>query len=544
MLSPTADPAPTLTDRLALRVLQAGALASVLAVVPYFAFELDRFYVPKEFVLHATACLTALLTLRHAGRMQVTRVDKWLGLFFVAGIVSALLAPNGWNAARTLALTASGLAVFWSARSLRAAGLATPLVGALVLAVVVAALTALLQAYGLRTDFFSTNRAPGGTLGNRNAIGHIVALGFPLVVLMALETRRPSRFGLSALSALLCIAALVLTRSRAAWLGLGIVLMVLLVGLLVVAFRHHAWRVPVRFGLLVGAMALGAGVALLLPNTLRWNSDTPYLETVRGVTNYRDGSGQGRLIQYRRSLAMTLHHPVFGVGPGNWPVVYPEFAARRDPSMSGRHAGRTANPWPSSDAVAVTAERGLLGLIPLGLALLLLVARSLRVVWSATTREEAMRACVLLAVLAGAFTCGLFDAVLLLAWPMLIVAAAAGMLWPSADPPVTTPVDSPAAVPAPHPHAWRAGLMLALMGVACGGGAMLSAQQLAAMSIFSHAQNRTDLERAARLDPGNYRIRLQLAQRGPRASRCEHAQAAHALFPNADAARRLAQRCR
>lgn len=85
---------------------------------------------------------------------------------------------------------------------------------------------------------------------------------------------------------------------------------------------------------------------------------------------------------------------------------------------------------------------------------------------------------------------------------------------------------------------------LAILAFACGAAAFSSARQLAAMSIHANAQNRTGLERAAKLDPGNYRIRLRLAQRGPRQSRCTHAQAAHELFPNAEAARRLAQRCR
>ena len=45
--------------------------------------------------------------------------------------------------------------------------------------------------------------------------------------------------------------------------------------------------------------------------------------------------------------------------------------------------------------------------------------------------------------------------------------------------------------------------------------------------------------RAAQIDPANYRIHLRLARSGNRAQRCEHARAAHALFPSAEAARDL-----
>ena len=542
---------------MALRVLQIGALASVLVVAPHFAFELDRFYVPKELVLHLTAALAALLMGRRATTLIPTRVDRCLVVFLLAGVVSALLAPNGWNAVRALAISLSGVAVFWSARALREVGLAGPLVAGLALAVVAAAFTALLQAYGLSTDFFSTNRAPGGTLGNRNAVGHLVALGFPLLALAAVETRRASRFGLWSLAALLCVAALVLTRSRAAWLAFAVVLVLLLAGLLVVALRHRTGRVPARFVLLLGTMALGAGAALWLPNALQWRSNDPYRETARSVTNYREGSGRGRLIQYQRSLVMVLHNPVWGVGPGNWPVVYPAHAARRDPSMSGRHQGRTSNPWPSSDVVAFVSERGFVGFLPFALALLLLAGRSLRALWQRANRQEALHACALLALLAGTLVCGLFDAVLLLAWPTLIVFAAAGALWPATSPPAPdeavapSPVPAlpaappvPPASPAPRTRAWQPALALLVLAAVSGGAAFLSASQVAAMALFSGSPDRATLEKAAALDPGNYRIRLRLAQRGPRASRCEHARAAHVLYPHDATAERLARRCR
>ena len=58
----------------------------------------------------------------------------------------------------------------------------------------------------------------------------------------------------------------------------------------------------------------------LLPNRLEWKSDSPYLDSAAGLVNYKEGSGRGRLVQYGNSLRMTVAHPLFGVGPGNWPV--------------------------------------------------------------------------------------------------------------------------------------------------------------------------------------------------------------------------------
>src|SRR5438046_3111451 len=119
-------------------------------------------------------------------------------------------------------------------------------------------------------------------------------------------------------------------------------------------------------------------LALVLPNVLDWRSESPYMDSVRGVVNFREGSGKGRVQQYQVSAKVGLAHPVLGTGPGNWPVIYPLFATRTDPSLT-EGTGMTANPWPSSDWVAALAERG----VPATLALLgfiaLLLIRTLQV---------------------------------------------------------------------------------------------------------------------------------------------------------------------
>src|SRR5207302_6030727 len=142
-------------SRFALRVLQVGAIAVILAVTTFHAFELDRFFVPKELVLHLAAALAGVLTIGALWRMNVTRVDLLLAAYLALSALSALLATNRWLAMRALAVTASSILLFWIARTLRDAGLARPLLGALGLAVVVAAATSLLQAYGLNLEIFS-----------------------------------------------------------------------------------------------------------------------------------------------------------------------------------------------------------------------------------------------------------------------------------------------------------------------------------------------------------------------------------------------------
>src|SRR5207237_8610823 len=128
-------------------------------------------------------------------------------------------------------------------------------------------------------------------------------------------------------------ASRVLTRSRGAWIAAVVMLIVF-------AIFAHAWT---RLAGVVAFAVVGALAALVIPNTLRWRAENPYLQSVRGVANYEEGSGRGRLVQYERSARMALFHPLFGVGPGNWPVRYPEYAKRNDPSLSDSDAGMTFN---------------------------------------------------------------------------------------------------------------------------------------------------------------------------------------------------------
>jgi O-antigen ligase len=331
----------------------------------------------------------------------------------------------------------------------------------------------------------------------------------------------------------LATGTLILTRSRAAYLGLIAVFGVMFLGSVFCRAVRRDRRLLLRFGLMLLIAGVGVAGALLLPNALEWRSDSPYLETARGVVNYREGSGRGRLIQYGNSLRILLHDPVFGAGPGNWAVDYPEHAEADDPSLDRSEPGTTSNPWPSSDWIAFLSERGLLGAGLLALAVIGLGVASWRRMRTARDSEEGLCAVACLAVIAGTATVGAFDAVLLLAWPTLLVWAAFGALW-------TPETGRPAAV-AP---AARVGVV-AVLALASLAGAVRSAGMLGAMAIYASEPGRSGIETAARLDPGNFRVRMAAARSYGRREegRCRHALAAHGLFPSARSAERLASPC-
>jgi O-antigen ligase len=527
--------APTVRDRAALLLLQAGSVAVVLAASPYKQFDLDRYFIPKELVLHVVATIAALLLVAKRSRLTLSGIDRLIIGFLLVSLVSTIFATNVWLAERAFAISLSGAALFWVASALRQAGMVRALVLALAVGVVVCALTSLAQAYGVETEYFSLNRAPGGTLGNRNFVAHLCAIGMPVVVLVALTSRRgiSSAFGIVALPAL--AATLVMSRSRGAWLAVLVSMVPVTILALMTWKRWCEPRTIRRLTVLGISAAVGVGVAVFVPNRLEWKSDNPYLESATGLVNYSSGSGAGRLVQYSNSLKMAMAHPILGVGPGNWAVAYPKYASRRDPSMS-QDDGVTSNPWPSSDWVAYMAERGFLGLGLIVAAMLGLVWRALRDLWrgAGADAERVLTAIALVGTLAATAVVGAFDAVLLVAVPTFFVWTLAGALAPPASGGMTlngvVPDFAPAVV---------FGLGVIVVGRTVG--------QFAAIALFSTSTRAATWNNASRFDPGNYRIHTRTAQayinRGDCTHARPHARAARAQLPNAGEPRRLLAAC-
>jgi O-antigen ligase len=524
-------------DRVALVLVQVAALAVVLASLPYKAFDLDRYFVPKELALHIAAAGAALCCLFPRSRLSLVRIDWLLVGYLGLSTVSAALAENRWLSTRALAISFSGAALFWVGRILRRDGYGRAVLWGLGFAGAAGAATALLQAYGVTSEYFSLNRSPGGTFGNRNFMAHLGAIVAPTLVYLGLTTRRAAATLVAAMLIGVIAAAEVLSRSRAAWLAL----LAAGVPLLAVAWlsrrRWSARETRSRLVMLLAATGAAALLALFLPNSLEWKSDSPYLESVRGMVNYQEGSGHGRLVQYTNSLRMTLAHPLLGVGPGNWGVSYPRYASRNDASLSSADDGMTSNPWPSSDWVAFAAERGIPAtalLVLIFIAFLTLAAWHGRV---ARGTESILGALALAATVIITLVVGAFDAVLLLAPPTLFVWLLLGVY--------AEPVANSASRPSltTGVRQWAPVVVVALGVIAIG----RSALQIAAMATVTASTRTTALERATLYDPGSYRLHMRLAESYLDAGRCDRARpparTARDLYPMAATPRQLLSEC-
>ncbi len=139
-----------------------------------------------------------------------------------------------------------------------------------------------------------------GTSVDPNSFAGLLALGLVLAVTHAVA-RRPAVPRWLALGAAALIApALLLTYSRAGWLGAAF-------GLGIVALARYRWLfVPGALGI-AGALVLGVGRVML---ERLWQGFT-----------LQDPATQMRLEEYRTALAILREYPAFGVGFGQAPTI-------------------------------------------------------------------------------------------------------------------------------------------------------------------------------------------------------------------------------
>lgn len=520
-------------DRIIRITIQIAVIAAVIVALPYKLFELDRYFVPKELVLNGAALIVATVLVFRRRTLRFDLVDGLLALFLLWSVASALFATNHWVAQRSVAISISGAIIFWGARAVAPTSYRSILVGCAI-ATVCAAAFSLAQAYGLDTEYFSTNRAPGGTFGNRNFVAHIAVIGLPALAWSTVTARRQLGALLGSLGCALVGGALVLSRSRGAWLAVAASVVVLFVP--IIASRRYWMGQPFggRFVRLTLATVIGGMVAIVMPNSLNWNSESPYLDSARGMIDYKKGSGRGRVAQYRNSLRMAASNPVFGVGPGNWPVEYVRFAPDNDRSLA--EDGMTANPWPSSDWVAFVSERGIIPTLALLSAFGLLFFTSLRR-WSELENPDAVLAqCVLAGTIVATLIVSAFDVVLLLAAPSLlawsILGATSGLRRGAREVQVSSRGLGVAAA---------ALLIVSLISLA------RSVTQTIAMSAVGRGGMTAGWVEGAMWDPGSYRINYRVAELYSRRGRCSmargYARQAVSLFPNSPQAKRVARSC-
>jgi O-antigen ligase len=509
-------PPAAFARRLALVATTAAAVLVPLAYAP--ALEAP-FLVPKLAVLEVTAALGFLAFALHIAAVDGERwsrpaaVGAGLVLFTTAAAwAMAAQAPYAVAAlARWAALFGIACAAVLVSGDARAR---QRLLEAITGAAAVVSAIGILQHLELAPLAIPVISAPGATFGNRNLAAEAIAMSLPLGCAALAAARGPARRGL-VVALLLELVYLAATRARGAWLAGAL-------GLLTLAMLAPV-RLSARGAVLVAAAAVLAGLTGLLPGRFnpRFVGDTKRFASGANVVeasfDTQSTALRTRLGLWRRGLAIWRDHPVWGVGPGNWPVVFPRYAepgATRDGVLSMGLAPRQAH----QDLIERAGETGLAGmagLAALGAGAILAIRRRLAAV--AGDRITTAAAAGALAALAGA---GLTSFPLEMPATIALAGLALGLV-------AASPIARPAATL--HAARWRSRLGGA--GVAVAVGVLLWAgwraqKQIRGSAWLGGAERamRRDpgrdgalgalpaLERAAAVTPGSFRVHLRTAQ--------------------------------
>jgi O-antigen ligase len=155
-----------------------------------------------------------------------------------------------------------------------------------------------------------------GILENPNDLAINIAINFPLCMAFMFAAKNGFRKALWAIGLVFMLYCVLVTYSRSGLIALIITILVCL------------WEYGVkqkRVLLLMGAGVFGVvslGICLVTPHFIARISSL-WQGNIAGSGDH--GSLEARETLLRQSISIALHHPLFGVGPGNFPVVTDEW---------------------------------------------------------------------------------------------------------------------------------------------------------------------------------------------------------------------------
>ena len=334
-----------------------------------------------------------------------------IAILFLAWIVASpnrvLIRTSSLTSIATLYIGLTALSIFWASNRVEATLLIVHHIGLLLLffvllhtvrvqnlthhirtivavGVIIATL-GIIQYAGWGLYWLPSAGFPSSTLGYRNFAAMYALLCIPLSLLLFLETRREISLWGWALSTAVLITFLFCTRTRGAWVGLGVSALVGLIALFFLKTHdtHRLWRniqstltrehtIPAIASLL---LCIGF-LSIVSPNMQgrgfdRNRSDKAQILT--SATSILDRSKdqrrsvQDRLFMWQHTQEMIEDHPITGVGAGNWQIAYPAYDG-------GDIVWESATPRrPHNDYLWIAAEIGIPGLL-IYLAFLITIA--------------------------------------------------------------------------------------------------------------------------------------------------------------------------
>ena len=330
-------------------------VAVPLAMSPAF---LDMYRPPKLFLSQALILFLLLLTLLQGiveGRLELPLTPLSLpALALLSATILSLAKALDIYAGIEEAFRLLTFILFFhlTARSLRSQAQLDRFFACSAVATSFVAVYGLLQAKGI--DFITLERpfVPVSTLGNTGFAAEYLIASVP-ILLMAASNSHGWRRLLFRGSFLLAFAHLLLTKSRGGWVALTIALATMsLLGRKGSGARGQG-SVKKRLMVIMALGGMAFILTLLFPGL--WGQT---LQRAASIFDPSDPPNRVRLLIWGSTLKMIAENPLFGVGAGNYELVYPLYRTVEEWRLSTRFVVGEAH----NDYLQITAEMGLLGL--------------------------------------------------------------------------------------------------------------------------------------------------------------------------------------
>jgi O-antigen ligase len=231
----------------------------------------------------------------------------------------------------------------------------------------IVALIGILQYHDLAFLGIPTNGHPSSTFGYRNFAAMYLVCALPLAALLFLDASGFAAALLGAVSSVSMATYLVYTRTRGAWIGVGIGVLIV-AGFVVVrpelrsafltALRPRVARAKI---VLLACCALAFAVLAPLParfqDTGLQRFDEKKADIASALTSVfaRHGS-RGRTTMWLNTGDLILDHPLIGTGPGGWQRTYPAY------DRGAMIRSNTVPARPHNDYLWIASDYGLAGL--------------------------------------------------------------------------------------------------------------------------------------------------------------------------------------
>ena len=165
--------------------------------------------------------------------------------------------------------------------------------------------------FGLVRGGAKIHTGPGGFMTDNNGFAAALVMTIPLLTGVAITGEKRWLRISASICAVGCIVAVIFTFSRGGLLGLGVV------GILLIL----RGKKPLLY---LAVLIIGLGGTFLLTSE---SFKEAYTERAETISEYQeDSSAMGRLNAWKTAIEVASDYPLFGVGLGNLPVVYPQYS--------------------------------------------------------------------------------------------------------------------------------------------------------------------------------------------------------------------------